>query len=358
MGKLQPLEESSIRKTRPCNYLFRSVAANVRAHVTRSTPEACARALFGRDVVTDLILQRAASGPATTTTTGWADSLARLAIEDLIAAVASLSAGADLINRGTLLPFDGFASIRVPGRSFAANNADAGQWVAEGAAIPVRALAFTNGVVLSPHKVAVMVVFSREQAESSAIEQISRAMISEAVAQALDAALFSNFAGDTTRPPGLLQTAAITATAGGGTQAMMTDLGALVEALALAHGGKNIVFIVAPKQAVTMKAALGPLWDYPIIASAALAAGTVSAIELASLVSAFAPDAEFKMVPGASIVHLEDTSPTQITGGTPSPAVPVKSLYQVDAIGLRMVLRASFGMRAAGHAQVIQGATW
>jgi hypothetical protein len=156
----------------------------------------------------------------------------------------------------------------------------------------------------------------------------------------------------------LLQTAPITATTGGGTQAMMTDLGALVEALALAHGGKNVVFVAAPKQAVTMKAVLGPLWDYPIIASAALAAGTVIAIELASLVSGFAPDAEFKIVPGASILHMEDTAPTNITGGTPSPAVPVKSLWQVDAHGLRLVLRASFGMRAAGHAQYISGATW
>jgi len=107
-----------------------------------------------------------------------------------------------------------------------------------------------------------------------------------------------------------------------------------------------------------MKAALGPLWDYPIVSSAALAAGTVIAIELASFVSAFAPDAEFKVVPGSSIVHMEDTSPQNITGGTPSPAVPVKSLWQVDAIGLRMVLRASFGMRAAGHIQYVTGTTW
>jgi hypothetical protein len=94
--------------------------------------------------VTNVILERAATSPATTTGAGWADSLAHQAIEDTVAAIASLSAGADLINRGTIVPFDGFASIRVPGRSFAANNADAGQWVAEGAAIPVRALTFTS----------------------------------------------------------------------------------------------------------------------------------------------------------------------------------------------------------------------
>ena len=191
MGKPAEVSESNIRKTRPANYLFRAAAAHVRAHVTRTTPANAAVSMFGRDVVTSTVL-RAASNPATTTGSGWADSLARLSIEDLIAAVASLSAGADVITRGTAIPFDGFASIKIPGRSFAANNADAGQWVAEGAPIPVRALTFTSGVTLTPHKVGVMVTYSREMAESSAIEQISRAMISEAVGQALDAALFSN----------------------------------------------------------------------------------------------------------------------------------------------------------------------
>jgi hypothetical protein len=73
--------------------------------------------------------------------------LARAAIDDTIAAAASLSAGADIITRATRLNFDGFGSIKVPGRAFAANNADAGQWVAEDAPIPNRALSFTSGVI-------------------------------------------------------------------------------------------------------------------------------------------------------------------------------------------------------------------
>jgi len=351
-----PSDVEGTRK-RAADYLYRAAASYIRSHVTRGKPEDAARELFGRDSVTELVLRAASSG-ATTTGSGWADSLARASIDDTIAAIASLSAGADVISRGTRVNFDGFGSIKIPGRAFAANNADGGQWVAEDAPIPNRALSFTSGVTLTPRKVAVLLTFTREMSESSAIEQISKAMVSEALGLALDAAMFGTAAGDTTKPAGLLNgVTPITATTGGGIAAMTADLAALVSALAAAHGGKNVVFVVAPKQATTMKATLGPLWDYPIISSASLAAGTVIALELASFVSAFAPTPEFLLVRAATI-HREDTSPQNITGGTPSPAVPVTSYFQSDLVGLRMVLRASWAMRATGHVQVITGATW
>src|SRR5262249_51297901 len=162
-------------------------------------PERCAREMFGSDPVTDLVL-KAASAPATIGTPTWAGNLSRQVIDDTVAAIASLSAAADVIGQGTRLNFDHFGSIRIPGRAFAANTAGAGEWVAEEAPTPLRAQSSTSGVVLSPRKLALIVTYTRELAESSAIEQISRALITEAAALALDAALFSNFAGDGTRP--------------------------------------------------------------------------------------------------------------------------------------------------------------
>jgi hypothetical protein len=348
-----------LKTARPATYLFRIAAAHVHACVRNSTPESAARALFD-DTATNLVL-RAASAPATTTTTGWAAELARLSITDTVAAIASLSAAADVINRGTMVGFNGFASIRIPGRIFTANYADAGQWVAEGSPIPVRQLNFTSGVTLQPHKVAVIIPFSREMAEASAIEQMSRSMVSEAVGLALDAAMFSNFAGDATRPPGLLANAnidSIAAIAGGGSNAVLGDIGNLFDSLSKYFAGKSVVFIAAPRLASTLKLTAGPHWDYPVISSAALeATKTLVALELASFVSAFGFTPEFDVTTGTTL-HYEDTSPQNITGGTPSPAVPVRSLYQTDAIALRMVLRCSFGVRAAGHVQVVNGCTW
>jgi hypothetical protein len=164
--------------------------------------------------------------------------------------------------------------------------------------------------------------------------------------------------GDSTKPPGLFAAQVpIAATAGGGTNAMVTDLGNLFAALATHSAGKTAVIVAAMPQAVKLKLTAGPKFDFDIIASTALATGTVALIEVASFVSGFGSTAEFS-TSKVGTIHSEDTTATDITGGTPSPAVPVKSLFQTGAIGLKTALWASWGLRAAGHAQWIQGATW
>jgi hypothetical protein len=235
---------------------------------------------------------------------------------------------------------------------------DAGSWVQEGAPIPVRQLNFTGGLTLVPHKVAVIVVFTEEMVQSSAIEITSRAMLSEALGLALDSAMFGSAAADATRPAGLLYNVnPIAATVGGGASAAATDIGNLIEALASNHGGKTPLFVVAPKEAAALKLFAGPHFDYPVVSSASLAAGEIICIEMASFVSAFGAEPEFETVK-AFTFHAEDTAPTDITGGTPSPAVPVRNTFQTNSVGLRMILRGSWGMRATGHVAYIAGASW
>jgi hypothetical protein len=136
-------------RNRASEHLYRAAAAHVRSFVTNTSAERAAKDLFGTDEATELIL-KASTGAAKTTTSGWADTLAHQAIDDSTAAMTSLSAATDVISRGTKVNCDSFASIRFPGRSMSA--ADAGNWVAEGAPIPNRAQAFTSGVVLTPQK--------------------------------------------------------------------------------------------------------------------------------------------------------------------------------------------------------------
>jgi hypothetical protein len=88
-----------------------------------------------------------------------------------------------------------------------------------------------------------------------------------------------------------------------------------------------------------------------------LSTGTVVALEVASFVSGFSAVPTFR-VSNLATYHAEETSPQQITGGTPSPAVPVHSLFQTDSIGLYMDVFGSWGLRAPGHAQWVTGATW
>src|SRR6516165_12318185 len=330
-------------KPRASTYLFRACAAHLRAHVSRSSPEREAKSMFGDDAVTDIVLKAASQPAAISGTSGWAASLAGIAIYDLVQTAASLSAAADIINRGLKLNMDGIAEYRVPGRVL--NAAAAGQWVAEGMAAPVRALSFSNDAILRPRKLQVLTTYTRELAEHSNIEAVVRQTLSEATGLALDLQMFSSDPGDATKPPGLFAGA----TAIGGTNAMTTDLGKLFAALAAHGGGKTAVIIAALPQAVTLKATVGPKWDYDIIASTGLAPGTVAVLEIASFLSGFGSTAEFNTSKVAA-VHMEADTPADLSGST-----PVKSMFQVDAIALKTSLWAAWGLRAAGHCQYLTG---
>src|SRR5262249_26954163 len=169
---------------------------------------------------------------------GWAASLAGVAIYDLIQTATSLSAAAELISRGLKLNMDGIAEYRVPGRVL--NAAAAGQWVAEGMAAPVRALSFSNAAILRPRKLQVVTTYSRELAEHSNIEAVVRQTLGEATGLALDLQMLSADAGDGSKPPGMFAgVAPLTPTAGGGAVAMITDVGNLFGALAAHSGGKT-----------------------------------------------------------------------------------------------------------------------
>jgi hypothetical protein len=175
----RPLVPEDIKRARPATFLYRAGAAHVRAHLTRSTAEREAKALFGSNTVTDMVL-KAASSPATTTNVGWAGALAQQSIDDSIAAITSVSAAAGLIRRGERLTFDSTASIRVPGHLL--DSSDAGSWVGEGQPARVRAQRYSAGITLAPRKVLVITSFTAEMVKSSNIEAISKSLISEATA--------------------------------------------------------------------------------------------------------------------------------------------------------------------------------
>jgi HK97 family phage major capsid protein len=310
--------------------------------------------LFGNDVVTDEIIRRAASAQAAVGTPSWASALAQQAIEDAVMQIATLSAAAGLIQRGMQVSFDRRASIRIPGRLLDAN--DAGQWVAEAGAIPVRDLRITSGPTLTPHKLLVIVAFTREMTEQSAIEAISCALISEATALSLDRTMFGNQAEDGITPGGLLNGVTPIAAAGRVGSVADTaaeDVGKLIAALVANNARRDPVLVMNPAQATRLKLVAGPKFDTPILQSNSIPDGTIIAVESSSFVSAFGSTPEFEVADQIAI-HMESATPSDpIMSGQ-----PVRSLWQVDSIALRMRLRAAFAMRAAGHVQTIVGANW
>lgn len=172
--------------------------------------------------------------------------------------------------------------------------------------------------------------------------------------------MFSTTAADTTRPAGILNgVTPLTATAGGGLAALTGDLKLLAGAIADAGGGANIWLFANPRQAVALRATVAPGFDVPVIGTTALASGTIVAVEVGGIASAFtgAPDITAS---SESLLHFEDSTPLAIgTVGSPNTvAAPTRSLWQTDCTALRLILRCAWSVTSPGAVQVVNSVTW
>jgi Phage capsid family len=337
------------RRTRPATPLVRAVLAEARAVFTPERDAArVARKTWPDDKATLALLTRAASSFATTTDAAWAAPLAPTTIvAELLTNLGPTSAGSQLLRRGITLTFDGYNQIKVPGITASANYAG---FVGQGANIPVRQLAVSAGVTLEARKFASVVALSREMIESGNAEALVRAVLVDSVAIALDVALLGSTAGDANRPPGLLNNiVALTPTAGGGSQAMLTDLAALAAGPA-AVGGLDLAYVCAPSEAVKLTFAMGAQFKLPIIASGGIPPKTVICLALPALVSATDPQPQLESARDA-VLHFDDASPSDL--GTPS-----KSMFQIDSVAIRLTQFVAWGLRATGGASWMQNVTW
>src|SRR5262249_45906536 len=137
-----------------------------------------------------------------------------------------------------------------------------------------------------------------------------------------------------------------------------SDIGKLAAAVAAIAGNGPIVFVCAPEQAVSLKLWAPNSFRYPVLASSALADGVVIAIAANALVNANDPAPRFAEARDATI-HM-DTSPAAVsTPGAPNVvAAPLRSLWQTDTIGLRMILQVAWGLRNSGGLAWTDSTVW
>jgi hypothetical protein len=58
-------------------------------------------------------------------------------------------------------------------------------------------------------------------------------------------------------------------------------------------------------------------------------------------------------------IHMEDTSPAEIVSATgPTTANPVRSFFQTDTQGVRMVMDVAWKMRRSGMVRWIDSTSW
>jgi hypothetical protein len=309
-----------------------------------------AKQLWPDDRVTLELVQRATSAFATTTDAAWSGPLATIRVQELLTNLGPLSIGSQLLQRGITFSFAGNYEIKVPGITVAASYAS---FVGEGKPIPVHNLPVSPGAILTPSKFATLVALTREMIVASNAEPLVRAVLVDAVAAALDVALFSNVAADTTRPAGLLYNVTpLTGATGGGLGAMWDDLAALATAVA-PLGGADIVYITSPGDWVKITFAAGPQFKIPVYASSGVAAKTVIALAPNALCSATDPAPRLDASRDA-IQQFEDTSPADpIMSGQ-----PVKSMFQLDSVSVKLVLAVSWALRATGAIAFVQNVSW
>ena len=189
---------------------------------------------------------------------------------------------------------------------------------------------------------------------------IGRAL-ADAVAKAVDSAVFDDVAADSTRPAGLLNgVTPLTAAAAGTTAEMIAaDIAALATAIGDADIDADDMVIVAEHCAGGQVAgAASPNFTNLVIGTNALADGTVVGIAPAGVAVGYSGSPEIGTSKEA-VVHFEDAAPLPIgTAGSPATvAAPTRSAWQSDLIVIRVRAKCAWAA-IPGAVQVVTGVGW
>jgi hypothetical protein len=351
--------QRALANARPTTSLIRAAtAACLTAHRGgyHRDSEKIIEAEWPHDRVAPLIL-RGASAPASMSTSGWAADLVQGTIVDFSLNTGPSTAGFTLLSRALQLEFGGKGVLVVPLTTPAANDVT---FLGESGVIPVHQASY-DSIALIPQKFATALAYNREVFEHSTpnIEKIIGASLLQAVGLQLDSILFGTGAATVSQPMGLRSGVAETAHEGTATgdEAMKKDIANLASAIAAVAGNGPIVLIAAPKTAVSLRLRKWPDFPFEILASSALTTGTVMAVAVNALVFAAAPSPRIESSIEA-VINFEDSAPQNlVTSGTPGAGLS-RSLFQTDAIALRLIWPMTWGARQSGAVSWTSGVTW
>lgn len=315
------------------------------------------------------VMARADATIGTTSVSGWASELMQTSYASFVDALRGRSIYPELRGRGMALSFDQSGTAYIP--SLTAGGAN-GSFFGEGSPMRVGRIT-TAATTMTPRKMGVIVPFSREAAKRStpSLEALVRDAIVKDTAAILDSHLLDATAEDTVRPAGLLNGVAATASGygGGDYQAVIEDINALLEPFDTANASDGIVLIMHPKQARKLAMLPGPdgtfgwsdkfMSEFTVVRSTHATAGRLIALRASDFITAAGDAPQFE-VSNSATVHMEDASPLEIVAsGSPDvTAAPVRSFFQTDTMGVRMVMDVAWKMRRSGMVRWINGTTW
>jgi len=287
------------------------------------------------------IVGRAAVPPAMTTSTAGLVQHTQAFLSSLV----PVSAGAALLERCTVVRWDGAASI-----SFPSITPNEGAWIPEGGAFPVVKYLSADSVVLTPTKIGTITSLTGEMMRNSNAETMIRSAMADSLAVSLDKKLFSaDAAVPGTSPPGLRLGATVVAPSGATPKAdaMAEDIANLLAAVGVL--GKDVVLVAPPAQAAFIGLQSNA---FPVLMSYWLPSKTVLAVAPQALVCAF-EDAPTIEASKEYVQHAEDTTPGPINGST-----PIMSGFQTDSVGLKIRWPVAWALRDARAVATVTNVTW
>ena len=272
-----------------------------------------------------------------------------------------------LRDRGYGVSFDAAGTAYLP--QLVAGGAN-GSFFAEGA--PIRVGRVTVAApTFTARKMGVIIPFSREAAKRAtpALESVVRRAIIDDTAATLDSVLLDATAGDTVRPSGLLAGVAPVAGGygGGDHESVKADFKALLEPFIDANAADGITVIMNPAQGLAISLMDGPVGNAAwfseiakrvnIVESTHATKGRLVAVRNTDFATATGDVPQFEISNQATI-HMEDAAPAPIVAAGPTPAAPVRSFFQTDSMGIRMIMDVSWKMARDGMVQWIDGTSY
>jgi HK97 family phage prohead protease/HK97 family phage major capsid protein len=353
----------------------RAVVHGCALHTGQSIEKMLDKHYPGHDEATAMVVTKTDAIVGTTGTSGFVSQMVQSTWASFLDALRGKSVYPALRDRGYGVSFDAAGTAYLPQLTGGGAN---GSFFAEGSPIRVGRIT-VSAPTFSSRKMGVIIPFTREAAKRATpqLEMVVRKAIVDDTAATLDPILLDATAGDTVRPAGLrydsVATAAIAATApgygGGDHVAVKEDFKALLQPFIDANAADGITVIMNPKQALAISLMDGPdnnpAWfanlgnRVNIVESTHATANRLIAIRNADFATALGDLPSFE-VSNQATIHMEDTTPLEIVAsGSPDvTAAPVRSFWQTDSMGIRMVMDVSWTMARSGVVRWIDGTSY
>lgn len=316
--------------------------ARAAINAARSVHDRFAKSAWPDDLTAKLITR----GAVTQMTIADSQAFQTVAVA-FIASLTPVSAAAQVIARSLQLNFDNAVQINVPSLTL-----PRAEWVGEGGAIPVVEGTASLSTPISPAKLAAITTMTNEMIRNTGnAETMMRQALLESAGPALDLTMLAaDAAVPGLKPAGLLNGIAPLppSAATSPYDAMVADIAAIATALAPASGASPPILIAAPAQFIALSMSARNPWS--LMQSAALPAGTVIGIIPAAVASVVEPP---RIEASATTVQMDDQpSADLLTVGR------TISLYQSDAIGLRLIWPATWSLRSPSGVAWIEATNW